>query len=263
VSRLDETLSTLGRERRKALSLFLTAGYPTAEATPSLALAFEEAGADLLEIGIPFSDPIADGSTIQRSYEQARRNGTTLRKTFGMVSEIRRRSAIPIILMGYANPVFAFGLENFIEACADAGVDGAIIPDLPLEESASYRSHARARGLSTIFLVAPTTTQERMSAIDEASTGFVYGVSLTGVTGARSALPPEAEGFLASARSAVRRNPLLVGFGIASAHDAVRMAALSDGVIIGSALLNALDTSGTEGAVAFVRSMRTALDGAR
>jgi tryptophan synthase alpha chain len=248
----------------KILSLFVTAGFPDLKSTVPLVPALARAGADVIEIGIPFSDPIADGPTIQRSSEIALRNGVTLRKTLEMVKDIRRESAVPIVLMGYANPVYAYGMERFLESCSAAGCGGTIIADLPLEESDQYRAIAARTSIDTIFLATPTTPAERLVRLDEASRGFLYCVSVTGVTGERQLLASQAESFLQRARTHVTRNPLLVGFGIATTDDAKRIAALSDGVIIGSALVKLLDhaahNGGIESAVDFVRSMRRALD---
>jgi tryptophan synthase alpha chain len=257
-------MNLLKHTNRKALSLFVTAGYPTVETTVPLVVALADAGADVIELGIPFSDPIADGPTIQLSSEVALRNGITLQKTFNIAKEIRKQTDVPLVLMGYANPVYAFGLQKFLNKCKEVGVNGTIIADLSLEESAEYRTLAAQNDIATIFLAAPTTSNERLVQLDQASTGFLYCISITGVTGERQALASQAENFLKQARSCVKKNPLLVGFGISTPDDARRIAALSDGVIIGSALIKILQqTSGNhaiENAVKFVRSIRKALD---
>lgn len=262
--RISKTLARLRQEKRKALSLYVTAGFPTIEDTVPLVLALAGAGADLVELGIPFSDPIADGPTIQRSSEAALRNGVTLEGTLGFVKKIRERSDLPVVLMGYANPVYAYGLEKFMAKCAENGVDGTIIADLPLEESERYVKAGGELNISTIFLAAPTTPPARLARLDGISTGFLYCISITGVTGERHALAREAEGFLQQARASVRNNPLLVGFGISTPEDARRIAGMSDGVIIGSALIRTLADGpgdhGVERACEFVRSMRRALD---
>ncbi|HTK82117.1 MAG TPA: tryptophan synthase subunit alpha [Bacteroidota bacterium] len=248
----------------KTLSLFITAGYPTIETTVPLAVAMAEAGADLIELGIPFSDPMADGPTIQHSSELALRNGVTLRKTLDLAREIRKRSSIPLVLMGYANPIYAYGLEQLLGEAHDSGVQGMIIPDLSLEESSEYRSIAQRKEMATIFLAAPTTPPDRLARLDEASTGFLYCVSITGVTGERQKISNQTGDFLRMARTKVKNNPLLVGFGISTPEDAREVASMSDGVIIGSALIKTIQSTSSsnilEQVSKFVGSMRNALD---
>jgi tryptophan synthase alpha chain len=261
--RLRTTLQQFKQNKRKALSLFITAGYPKLETTVPFVVALADAGADLIELGIPFSDPVADGPTIQHSSDIALRNGMTLQKTFEMAKEIRRQREIPIILMGYANPIFIFGLDNFMKACASIGIDGTIIADLPPEESHDYRISARLHDIAAIFLATPTTSNERLKELGTLSDGFLYCVSVTGVTGTRQGVAEEALTFLRRAREQVVRNPLLVGFGISSPEDARHVAPYSDGIIIGSALMKLISDSSAgsiESAIEFVRSMRKALD---
>jgi tryptophan synthase alpha chain len=264
MNRLQSTLANCRANRRKALAVFLTAGYPSIDLTLPLVEAVETAGADLIELGIPFSDPIADGPVIQESSETALRNGMTLAKIFTLVSEIRKQSAIPLGLMGYANPIFAFGHEQFIRRCAATGVDGVIVPDLTLEEGIPFREATHAAGISSILLTAPTTPADRIRRLDEASSGFLYCVSSTGVTGTRADLSSSAGSYLAMVRETVKLNPLLVGFGIATPGDARSIAALSDGVIIGSSLINIIrQKSGPDmipSVMSFITSIRTALD---
>ncbi len=261
--RISDTLRALRGRGRKALSLFVTAGYPQVADTVGLVLGLEKAGADLIELGIPFSDPIADGPTIQHSSEVALRNGVTLSRTLEMAREIRAESQIPLVLMGYANPIWNYGLDRFLSECAGIGVDGTIIADLPLEESSTYAASGKKLGLATIFLAAPTTPPARLAELDRVSTGFLYCISITGVTGERSSPGLRPEDFLREARSSVRNNPLLVGFGISTPGDAARIASLSDGIIVGSALIKALGNSsgaGADRAYELVGSMRKALD---
>jgi tryptophan synthase alpha chain len=262
--RLDDRLSTIRKEGRKVLSIFVTSGFPSIAETVPLVVGMAEAGADLIELGIPFSDPIADGPIIQQSSEAALRNGVTLSKTLDCVREIRGRSEVPLVLMGYANPIYAQGLGKFLAACSAAGVDGTIIADLPLEESSVYAALARESGIAAIFLAAPTTPAARLAELDRISSGFLYCVSITGVTGERASLAAEAGDFLRLARASVRKNPLLVGFGISTPDDARRIGAMCDGVIVGSALIKTLRDAppgkAVEQARAFVRSMRKALD---
>ena len=191
MNRIDIKFKQLRKAGKKAFIAFITAGDPSLKDTERLVVAFEKAGADIVELGVPFSDPLADGPTIQAASFRALQRGVTVKKILATVQRIRRVSEVPIALMTYYNPVFHFGEERFVKAAMAAGVDGVIIPDLPVEESGALRRHAKAAGLSTIFLLAPTTTKERMPGILNASTGFVYFVSVAGVTGARKTVPRE------------------------------------------------------------------------
>ena len=229
--------------QKKALGIFVTAGFPTIETTVPLAVALAKAGVDMIELGIPFSDPVADGPVIQMSSEIALQNGITLQSTLEMAREIRKQSSVPIVLMGYANPIFAFGLQKFIQTSAEYGIDGVIIPDLPLEESREYQDHTAKSGIASIFLASPTTSDERLRRLDQASTGFLYCVSVAGVTGVRTDIAEQAKTFLRRAQKHIRRNPMLVGFGISTPNDAKEISTLCDGVIIGSALIKILQTA--------------------
>ncbi|MFH5831875.1 tryptophan synthase subunit alpha [Halalkalibaculum sp. DA3122] len=224
----------------KIMSLFLTAGYPDLESTVDLILGFEENGAELIELGMPYSDPLADGPTIQYSSEEAIKNGITMDRIFEMVRQVRQESGIPIILMGYMNPVLRYGVESFCEKAADVGVDGLIIPDIPPEESALIDEEAKSHGLSMIYLVAPNTSDERMRKIDEKSEGFVYCVSVTGVTGAREGeeVAKSVARFIDRVNENIVKNPKMIGFGIRSHEDAERIAAKAQGFIVGSALID-------------------------
>ncbi|MGM0546621.1 MAG: tryptophan synthase subunit alpha [Bacteroidota bacterium] len=226
----------------KIMSLFLTAGYPDPEATVDLILGFEENGVDMVELGMPFSDPLADGPTIQYSSNVAIEQGITMEKILQMVKQIREKSEIPIILMGYINPVIRYGVQAFCEEAAKAGVDGLIIPDIPIEESGILKQEAAENGLPIIYLVAPNTSDERMQNIDEQSEGFVYCVSVTGVTGAREGdeVAKSVQRFIDRVQKNVTRNPKMVGFGIKSHEDAQRIAADMDGFIVGSALIDTI-----------------------
>lgn len=222
------------------MSLFLTAGFPGLDSTVDLVLGFEKNGADMIELGIPFSDPLADGPTIQYSSDIAISNGITLDKIFEMVSAIREKSEIPIILMGYMNPVLRYGVESFCKKAAAVGVDGLILPDIPVEESGLIDEFASEAGLSIVYLVAPNTTNERMQLADQKSGGFVYCVSVTGVTGARSGdeVSNSVSSFIERVRSNVTINPVMIGFGIRSHEDAQSIASNADGFIVGSALID-------------------------
>jgi tryptophan synthase alpha chain len=224
----------------KLMSLFITAGYPDLESTVDLVLGFEKNGADMVELGMQFSDPLADGPTIQHSSEVAIKNGITMDKIFEMVKQIREKSEIPIVLMGYMNPVMHYGVNKFTEQAAQVGVDGLIIPDIPIEEDGMIKESARENNLDVIHLVAPNTTDERMKLADENSQGFVYCVSVTGVTGARDGdeVSKSVSRFIERVRTNVTQNPVMVGFGIRTFEDAKQIAANTDGYIIGSALID-------------------------
>lgn len=226
----------------KIMSLFLTAGYPDLESTVDLILGFEENGTDFIELGMPFSDPLADGPTIQYSSNIAIEQGITMEKIFKMVRQIRQKSAIPIVLMGYINPVLRYGIDDFCEEASNAGVDGLIIPDIPIEESGIISEKVRSQGLSLIYLVAPNSSDQRMQKIDKASDGFVYCVSVTGVTGAREGdeVAQSVARFINRVKQNVVKNPKMVGFGIKTHEDAQRIAADMDGFIVGSALIDTI-----------------------
>lgn len=226
----------------KIMSLFLTAGYPDMESTVDLILGFEENGTDLVELGMPFSDPLADGPTIQYSSNVAIKQGITMPKIFEMVRQVRKQSDIPIILMGYINPVLRYGIDAFCEEAAAAGVDGLIIPDIPLEESEIMAGQAKEHNLPLIYLVAPNTSDERMRSIDARSGGFVYCVSVAGVTGAREGdeVAESVQRFIDRVKENITHNPKMVGFGIKSYEDARRIAEDMDGFIVGSALIDTI-----------------------
>lgn len=226
----------------KIMSLFLTAGYPDLDSTVDLILGLDENGTDMIELGMPFSDPLADGPTIQHSSNKAIENGITMNRIFEMVKEVRKHSDIPIILMGYVNPVLRYGIKAFCEEAEKAGVDGLIIPDLPVEESQILEAEAKDKGLPLIYLVAPNTTDERMKLIDDKSDGFVYCVSVTGVTGARDGqeVSQSVNRFIERVKKNVTKNPRMVGFGIKSYEDAQKIAKDMDGFIVGSALIETI-----------------------
>ena len=234
-----ESLFETKADQDKVMSLFLTAGYPDLESTAELVVGFEENGADMIELGMPFSDPLADGPTIQEASNVAIKNGITMDGIFKAVRKIRESSEIPIILMGYINPVFRYGVEKFCIKAEEAGVDGLIIPDAPIEESGILSEHAAAHGLHIIYLVAPNTSSERMKIIDQKSDGFVYCVSVTGVTGARDGneVAQSVQKFISRVKENVIKNPKLVGFGIKNHEDAMKISNGLNGFIVGSALI--------------------------
>ena len=236
MNRINRAFNGLKRRGRKAFIAYVTAGDPDLASMPAVVLGLEKAGVDLIELGIPFSDPLADGPVIQAASHRALAKGATLRKIFAAVELLRIRTEIPIVFMTYFNPVLRYGLERFVKTCAEVGVDGVIIPDLPHDEAAALMALGRRAGVATIFLAAPTSTKERLAAIAKSSTGFIYYVSLTGVTGARKELPPEVTANVRRIQ-AMTDKPVAVGFGISDAAQARRIAKISDGVIVGSALV--------------------------
>ncbi|MCX6121150.1 MAG: tryptophan synthase subunit alpha [Ignavibacteriales bacterium] len=235
MNRITTKLQALSARKEKALVCFLTAGFPTLDATLPLVSEIEKGGADIIELGMPFSDPLAEGPVIQHSSHVALQQGTTLDKILSYVKTIRRSSEIPLVLMGYLNPILTYGAERFFRAAAKAGVDGVILPELPLEESKRYKSICVSSGLANIILVTPTTPPERIAMIDRASEGFLYCVSTTGVTG--SAGNSISSRYIGNVKKSAKKNPVLVGFGIKTPADAHRIAQYADGVIIGSALV--------------------------
>lgn len=260
MGRIEDTFARCRAAGRAAFMPYLVAGDPDLETTARLLPAFAEAGADLIELGVPFSDPMADGSTNQRAAERALRSGTTLRGVLDMVKTIRPALSVPINLMGYYNPFFHYGLERFFRDAAEAGVDGLIVPDLQPDDAAEVRAYADAAGVATIFLIAPTSTPERLALVARESRGFVYAVSLSGVTGERTTLPPDLSTFVDRAASAISL-PLAVGFGISTPAMARGVAAVADGVIVGSAIVKRIEAAvegGADPVVAassFVREM--------
>jgi tryptophan synthase alpha chain len=243
--------------RRVALVPYLTAGYPTLEGAYEVGETYIEAGADVVEIGVPFSDPLADGPTIQDTTTRALRNGADLDYCLELASHFADR--IPIVLSVYYNNVFARGAKRFLDDAARAGVSGLVIPDLPIDEALDFREMAAERGMAICPLAAPTTDDVRLARITEAASGFVYCVSVAGVTGAREKLPPGAIELLRRVRAQVSV-PVALGFGISSAEAAVEAGAEADGVIIGSKLMQLVTEEGPEGAGAWLREVREALD---
>ncbi len=238
MSRLDETFETLRGRDENAMGLFLTDGFPTPDATVPLLHAIDRGGADFIELGMPFSDPLAEGRPIQRASAQALSHGVTLTDTLQTAEAFRVESETPLLLMGYVNPVLKYGIEAFCRDAAKAGVDGLILPDLPPEESNPLCDAAATHGLDLVFLIAPNTSDDRIRVVDERATGFVYAVSVTGLTGSDLADTPTVDEYLKHARELVEQNPLLVGFGIKSHDDAMRLSRHTDGFIVGSALIN-------------------------
>jgi tryptophan synthase alpha chain len=261
-TRITRRFAELARAGELGLVAYITAGDPSLDATRQIVLAAAEAGADVVELGIPFSDPLADGPTIQRASERALRGGATLSGVLDLVAAIRRESQVPLVLFSYFNPVLQMGLAKFAERAASAGADGVLITDLTPEEAGEYRNALHARGLDTIFLAAPTTSEERFRLIADASTGFLYLISRTGVTGARESLPEELPALIRRARNATRL-PLAVGFGISLPGHVSILGGLADAAVVGSALMEEIEhaanpVSAAEAVAARVRILKQA-----
>jgi tryptophan synthase alpha chain len=240
-SRITVKFRELRARNEAALIPFVVAGDPDLDATRALVAEFEAAGADLIELGVPFSDPMADGPANQRAIARGLGAGASMPSILAMAGELRRHSAIPIVLFGYYNPVFHYGCERFAADAARAGVDGLLIVDLPPEEAAELARPARANGLDLIYLLAPTTPLDRARRISRSATGFLYYVSVTGVTGARPVLAGDLEHNVGQLRG-VTALPIGVGFGISTAAQAARVAEFADAVIVGSALSNLIES---------------------
>jgi tryptophan synthase alpha chain len=240
-SRIAAAFESAKAENRAALVPFITAGYPTIDVAKKLIVAVAEGGADLIEIGIPFSDPLADGTTVQRASQVALANGASLATGFEIAAHARANGIeIPIVFMGYVNPFLQFGIEKLAAEAARVGVDGFIIADLPIEESDDFRLPLSEQGIDLIYMVAPTTTDRRIAQVAERASGFVYCVSLTGVTGARASLADNLESYISKVRSQVSV-PLAIGFGISTPEQVRQASAIGDGVVVASALINYLD----------------------
>ena len=254
--RLDSAFAGAKRDQRVALIPYLVAGYPDLGTSRRVALAVIEAGADVLELGVPFSDPLADGATIQRASERALAAGTRLRDVIALGRELRRASDVPLLLMGYANPFYRYGLEALASDLAGAGIDGVIVPDLPHEESGELAAAFRPKRLVQIGLVAPTTPDDRLAALVASARGFVYCVSLTGVTGARATLAEDVASFVSRVRRYATA-PIAVGFGISRPEHVHALRGVADAVVVGSAIVEAAE-GGPERVARLVRALREA-----
>jgi len=249
MSRLAARFAQLRARGERALLPFLTAGDPSLEATPELVLAAAAAGADAIEIGVPFSDPIAEGPVIQRASERALRAGANLRRVLQLVAQLRPQIEAPLLLMGYANPFYAMGAETFAAGAAEAGVDGVICPDLPPEEGADFYAALAGRGVDGVLMAGPTTTPQRLAQLARQTRGFLYYVSLTGVTGARNRLAPGIEAGVRAARQSAAI-PICVGFGVSTPEQAGEIGRYADGVVVGSALVSRIEEAANPGAAA-------------
>lgn len=234
--RIQHRFKQLHSAKQPALVTFITAGDPDLATTARLLPLLEQAGADIIELGIPFSDPMADGPTIQRASERALASGTTLTNVLGMVREVRSQVSVPIILMGYSNPIYAYGWQRFATDAAAAGVDGLLLVDLPPEEAGELLPAAKAAGLKVIFLLTPTSDQSRIKQVSRYGSGFLYYVTVTGVTGTREAVATSLADDLARIRQQIKV-PVVAGFGISTPQQAAQVAGLADGVVVGSAIV--------------------------
>jgi tryptophan synthase alpha chain len=240
-SRLTAHLRQTLARGEKAMGIFVTSGFPDPSVTVEILRAIDAGGADFIELGMPFSDPLAEGLPIQQSSERALAAGASMKTTLQAVRDFRSASRTPLLLMGYLNPVIRFGVSNFFQTAASSGVDGIILPDLPPSERQLVSGAAKAAGIDVVHLVAPNTPDARIRLVDDVSSGFVYAVSITGLTGTGHGGSEAVNVYLKKARSLVTRNPLLVGFGIATHEDANRLSAHTDGFIVGSAVIKLVD----------------------
>ncbi|MFZ6017414.1 MAG: tryptophan synthase subunit alpha [Nitrospirota bacterium] len=257
MNRIEKTFKRLKAQNKKAFIPYIMAGDPSLEKTKDIVLMLEECGADIVELGVPFTDPLADGPTIQRASERALKEGVTLRKVIAFVKDLRQSTQIPIALMTYYNPVFKYGEENFVRDAKDAGVDGVIIPDLPPDEADNFIKLSRKVDLDTIFLLAPTSTDDRIKKVIRASKGFIYYVSITGITGARLLLDGSIEALISEIKKYTDK-PIAVGFGVSTPEEASQVASVADGVIVGSAIVRAVQ-EGRETLKDFVSKLRKAI----
>jgi tryptophan synthase alpha chain len=256
---LSRIASVFARANLTALIPYITVGYPTVETTLKVVPLLASSGCDIIELGIPFSDPLADGATIQRASYEALRQGVTPKVCFEMAQELRQQVEVPLVFMTYYNPVLKFGLEQFCSKCAEVGIDGLIIPDLPPEEGQELEKSTRSHGLDLVYLLSPISTEERIRIVVGKASGFIYLVSLTGVTGARDKLPEELEGFVARVRKRTEK-PLCVGFGVSTPEQAQRIAKVADGVIVGSRIIQLLDEDKSlKNVHSFIKCLREAL----
>jgi tryptophan synthase alpha chain len=254
------SITSIFKRGHKALAGYITCGYPDEETTINAALTLAESGCDILELGIPFSDPLADGTTIQKASHEALLKGITPQKCLEAAKAVSEKTGMPLIFMTYYNPVLHYGPEDFCHACVHAGVSGLIIPDMPPEEGKELEAISRANNIDLIYLLAPTSTEERINTAAARSRGFIYLVSLTGVTGARKTLSPELGDFVKRVRNKTRK-PLCVGFGISSPEQAAETAKYADGVIIGSKLIQLIEENNSLSSLkAFITGVRRALN---
>ena len=259
MNRIDARFQDLKKQGKKAFIPYITAGDPTLDRTMDIVLSLEKAGVDVIELGVPFSDPVADGVVNQEAAMRALEHNTSLRDILGMVKRLREKTQIPLVLFTYFNPVCAYGIEAFAPACAEAGVDGVLCVDLPPDEAEDYKKLMDENGIATIFLLAPTSTKERIELIAKSSTGFVYYVSRTGVTGEQAEIESSVEDMVGKIKQHTDK-PVAVGFGISKPEHAIDVAGFADGVIVGSAIVRMIGALGDspetpEKVGAFVKSL--------
>ena len=248
-TRISRKFRALSEASELGLVVYVTAGDPTLDATEKIVLASAKAGADVIELGVPISDPVADGPTIQRASERALASGTTLESVLGLVKRIRAKSDVPIVLFSYFNPMLQMGLAKFAAAAAQAGADGVLATDLTPEEAGDYRAALQANGLDAIFLVAPTTSDARLGSVAEASSGFLYLISRNGITGAQDALPADLPALVRRVRKSTKL-PVAVGFGISQPTHVTVLGGLADAAVVGSALVAEIEKAGSADAAA-------------
>ena len=261
--RIAQRFEQLRKNGEKALVVFLSAGDPDLDTTDALVLAMAESGADLIEIGVPFSDPVAEGPTIQRSSERGLASGASLRRILERVERLRSKVELPLLLMGYANPFYAMGAERFAVAAGQVGVDGILVVDLPPEEGHDFFEAADRHGIDAVLMATPTTPPKRMKYLVEATRGFLYYVSLTGVTGARGDLASDVQAQVDLAKS-FGDVPVCVGFGVSKPEHARELAGFADGVVVGSAIVDRIESAGSrekavESVASFVEELKRAL----
>jgi tryptophan synthase alpha chain len=256
LNRIDKVFK---QHNRKALIAYITAGIPNVSKTIEIVPRLASLGCDIIELGIPFSDPLADGVTIQEASFKALRNGFTLETCLEMTSIIRHRTDVPIVYMSYCNPILSFGIERFSNECRKSGVDGIIVPDLPPDEAIEIQDIMNEQGIHCIYLLAPNSPRERIALVEKKSNGFIYLVSLTGVTGTRKSLPANLESYVMEVREQTTK-PLCVGFGISTPEQGRSVARVADGVIIGSKFVQLIGDNSIDKLTQFTISMRQALD---
>ena len=251
--------SVFNRTGHKALIPYVTVGYPSIEDTLKVVPLLASSGCDIVELGIPFSDPLADGVTIQKASFHALKNGVTPKLCLEVAEELSQKVNTPLVFMTYFNPIFSFGLEEFCSACARSSIGGLIIPDLPPDEGSELEAVIRRYNFDLIYLLAPTSAEERIKLVADRARGFIYLVSVTGVTGARDNLPPELGTFVARVRK-VANQPLCIGFGISNPEQARQVARIADGVIVGSRIIQLMETGDLASVGNFIKELRHALD---
>jgi tryptophan synthase alpha chain len=256
---LSRIASVFTQANHTALIPYITVGYPNTAITLKVVSLLASSGCDIIELGIPFSDPLADGATIQQASYEALRKGVTPHLCLEVAQELRQQVEIPLVFMTYYNPVLKFGLEQFCSKCAEVGIDGLIIPDLPPEEGQELEKSTRSQGLDLIYLLSPASTEERIRLVVGKASGFIYLVSLTGVTGARDELPQELECFVSRVRKRTEK-PLCIGFGVSTPEQARRISKVANGVIVGSRIIQLLDEDKSlENIHSFIKCLREAL----